>query len=51
MNPIREVDIQFPRLAEHHPGARGGPPEGMRPGVVRAVIRLHLGETDRYTRV
>src|SRR5674476_1527 len=51
MHPIREVDVQSPRLAEHHPGARGGPSEGMRPGVVRPAIRLHLGETDRDTRV
>src|SRR5665647_2518852 len=51
MHPIREVDVQSPRLAEHHPGARGGPSEVMRPGVVRPAIRLHLGETDRDTRV
>jgi len=32
MHPKREVDIQSPGLAEHHPGARGGPLKACDPG-------------------
>ncbi len=48
VHAVAEVDVEPARGPEHDAGARGEPPEGVRPRVVRAVVRLDLGQADGH---
>ena len=45
VHAVGEVAVQVPGRSEHHRVARRLAAEGVRAGVVRAVVRLDLGET------
>ena len=46
VHAVGEVDVEVPRRAEHHLVALGAAAVGVGAGVVRAVVRLDLGEPD-----
>ena len=48
VHAVGEVGVQVPRLAEHHRIALGLAAEGVRPGIVGAVVGLDLGDPQRH---
>lgn len=48
MHAIAQVDVCAASLTEHDLRARGGPPEGMRPGILVPLVCFDLGQPDSH---
>ena len=46
VHPVAEIAVQVPGFTEHGGVAGGAAPEGVRPGVGRSRVRLHLRDAD-----